>query len=44
MMTTEAQSAEVLDLIGLAERASEPTKKYSGGMRRRLNGASSRRR
>ena len=28
---------EVLELIGLADRAKEPTKKYSGGMKRRLN-------
>ena len=28
---------EVLDLIGLADRASEATKNYSGGMKRRLN-------
>ncbi|MCT9868236.1 ATP-binding cassette domain-containing protein [Paenarthrobacter aurescens] len=27
----------VLDLLGLAERAGEQTKKYSGGMKRRLN-------
>ena len=28
---------EVLDLIGLADRAKDPTKEYSGGMKRRLN-------
>ena len=28
---------EVLDLIGLADRAGEQTKKFSGGMKRRLN-------
>jgi len=28
---------EVLELIGLADRAQEPTKKFSGGMKRRLN-------
>jgi ABC-2 type transport system ATP-binding protein len=28
---------EVLELIGLADRAKEPSKKFSGGMRRRLN-------
>ncbi len=28
---------EVLDVIGLADRASEPTKNFSGGMQRRLN-------
>src|SRR5690625_683673 len=28
---------EVLDLIGLADRAKEPSKKFSGGMKRRLN-------
>jgi ABC-2 type transport system ATP-binding protein len=28
---------EVLELIGLADRASEATKNYSGGMKRRLN-------
>jgi len=28
---------EVLALVGLAERASEPVKNYSGGMKRRLN-------
>ncbi|MEV7572764.1 ABC transporter ATP-binding protein [Pseudarthrobacter sp. NPDC089323] len=29
--------AEVLNLIGLADRAGEQTKKFSGGMKRRLN-------
>jgi ABC-2 type transport system ATP-binding protein len=29
--------AEVLDVVGLAERADEQVKKYSGGMKRRLN-------
>jgi ABC-2 type transport system ATP-binding protein len=28
---------EVLEVIGLADRADEPTNKYSGGMKRRLN-------
>lgn len=28
---------EVLDLIGLKDRAKDPTKEYSGGMKRRLN-------
>jgi ABC-2 type transport system ATP-binding protein len=28
---------EVLDLVGLLDRAKEPIKKYSGGMKRRLN-------
>ena len=28
---------EVLELIGLTERAKDPTKEYSGGMKRRLN-------
>ncbi|MGC5615961.1 ABC transporter ATP-binding protein [Georgenia sp. Z1491] len=28
---------EVLDLVGLADRAKDQTKKYSGGMQRRLN-------
>ncbi|MGB3827677.1 MAG: ABC transporter ATP-binding protein [Ornithinimicrobium sp.] len=31
------RSTEVLDLIGLSDRAKEPTKKFSGGMKRRLN-------
>jgi ABC-2 type transport system ATP-binding protein len=29
--------AEVLDLVGLADRAKEQSKKFSGGMKRRLN-------
>ncbi|NUR85238.1 MAG: ABC transporter ATP-binding protein, partial [Nonomuraea sp.] len=29
--------AEVLDLVGLADRAGDPVKEYSGGMKRRLN-------
>jgi ABC-2 type transport system ATP-binding protein len=29
--------AEVLDIVGLADRADEQVKKYSGGMKRRLN-------
>jgi ABC-2 type transport system ATP-binding protein len=29
--------AEVLDLIGLVDRAKEPVKRFSGGMKRRLN-------
>ena len=29
--------AEVLSYVGLLDRASEPTKRYSGGMKRRLN-------
>jgi ABC-2 type transport system ATP-binding protein len=39
MSTAEAKSrsTEVLDLIGLADRGSEQTKTYSGGMKRRLN-------
>jgi ABC-2 type transport system ATP-binding protein len=28
---------EVLELVGLADRAAEPVKRYSGGMKRRLN-------
>jgi len=32
-----ARSLEVLDLTGLADRASEPVKRFSGGMKRRLN-------
>jgi ABC-2 type transport system ATP-binding protein len=32
-----ARVDEVLDLIGLADRAKDPTKEYSGGMKRRLN-------
>jgi ABC-2 type transport system ATP-binding protein len=31
------RTAEVLDLIGLADRSGEQTKKFSGGMKRRLN-------
>jgi len=31
------RTSEVLDLIGLADRAGEQTKKFSGGMKRRLN-------
>jgi ABC-2 type transport system ATP-binding protein len=39
MSTAEAKSrsTEILDLIGLADRGSEQTKTYSGGMKRRLN-------
>jgi ABC-2 type transport system ATP-binding protein len=33
----KTRSDEVLDVIGLRERAAEPTKGYSGGMQRRLN-------
>ncbi|HEX5189072.1 MAG TPA: ABC transporter ATP-binding protein [Streptosporangiaceae bacterium] len=33
----KARASEVLDLIGLADRASEQAKTYSGGMKRRLN-------
>ena len=29
--------AEVLELVGLADRAGDPSKEYSGGMKRRLN-------
>lgn len=29
--------AEVLEVVGLADRAKDPVKKYSGGMKRRLN-------
>nr|WP_202638405.1 ABC transporter ATP-binding protein [Bailinhaonella thermotolerans] len=32
-----ARTAEVLEVIGLADRAKEPVKQYSGGMKRRLN-------
>jgi linearmycin/streptolysin S transport system ATP-binding protein len=32
-----ARIGEVLDVVGLAERAGDLTKKYSGGMKRRLN-------
>jgi ABC-2 type transport system ATP-binding protein len=31
------RTAEVLDLVGLADRAKDPTKEFSGGMKRRLN-------
>jgi ABC-2 type transport system ATP-binding protein len=34
---TNARVDEVLAVIGLADRASEPTKNFSGGMQRRLN-------
>jgi ABC-2 type transport system ATP-binding protein len=39
MTTAEAKrrSAEVLDLTGLADRAGDQAKQYSGGMKRRLN-------
>jgi ABC-2 type transport system ATP-binding protein len=39
MQTDEARrrSDEVLDVIGLADRAGDQTKTYSGGMKRRLN-------
>jgi ABC-2 type transport system ATP-binding protein len=33
----KARITELLDLTGLADRAKEPVKKYSGGMKRRLN-------
>ncbi len=32
-----SRAAEVLALVGLADRAREPTRKFSGGMKRRLN-------
>jgi ABC-2 type transport system ATP-binding protein len=32
-----ARVREVLGLVGLSDRASEPVKRYSGGMKRRLN-------
>jgi ABC-2 type transport system ATP-binding protein len=32
-----ARIAEVLEVIGLSERAREPVRKYSGGMKRRVN-------
>ncbi|WP_022921191.1 ABC transporter ATP-binding protein [Ornithinimicrobium pekingense] len=35
--TLRQRTAEVLELIGLADRAKEPSKKFSGGMKRRLN-------
>jgi len=39
MSTAEAKrrSAEVLEVTGLADRAGDQTKKFSGGMKRRLN-------
>ena len=39
MPTTDARrrSAEVLEVTGLTDRAGDATKKYSGGMKRRLN-------
>lgn len=33
----KSRSSEVLELIGLSDRAKEATKKFSGGMKRRLN-------
>jgi len=33
----QARAREVLDVIGLADRAKDATKTYSGGMKRRLN-------
>jgi ABC-2 type transport system ATP-binding protein len=33
----KARTAEVLEVIGLADRAGDRTKNYSGGMKRRLN-------
>lgn len=33
----KSRTTEVLELIGLADRAREQTKKFSGGMKRRLN-------
>jgi ABC-2 type transport system ATP-binding protein len=35
--TLARRSAEVLDLLGLADRGKEATKNFSGGMKRRLN-------
>ncbi len=35
--TTRKRSGELLDMMGLAERAKERVKKYSGGMKRRLS-------
>ena len=35
--TLKARTAEVLELIGLTDRAKDATKEYSGGMKRRLN-------
>ena len=34
---TEAKTQEVLTIVGLNDRASEPVKNFSGGMKRRLN-------
>ena len=34
---TEAKTQEVLTIVGLTDRASEPVKNFSGGMKRRLN-------
>ncbi len=33
----QERTGQVLELIGLADRAKEPSKKFSGGMKRRLN-------
>jgi ABC-2 type transport system ATP-binding protein len=33
----KTRTEEVLELVGLKERASEPVKNYSGGMKRRIN-------
>ena len=33
----ESRSQEVLNIVGLADRAKEPVKNFSGGMKRRLN-------
>jgi len=35
--TTRKRSGELLDMMGLTERANERVKKYSGGMKRRLS-------
>ena len=35
--TLTSRVGEVLELIGLTERAKDPTKEFSGGMKRRLN-------
>jgi ABC-2 type transport system ATP-binding protein len=35
--TSRARVAEVLEVVGLSERANDQVKKYSGGMKRRLN-------
>ena len=35
--TLKSRVAEVLELLGLADRAKDPTKEFSGGMKRRLN-------